>query len=94
MEIVLESCCYSSVSPFASAKNCTGLEVDCHQCKVSLFTVKVLRFLRKLMEKITSEYLKARSFKNLLACAFMRRELTMTGRDDTPTFCAKNNHGV
>jgi len=53
MEIVSESCYYCSASPLALGKNCTGLEVDCHHCKVSLFTTKILGFLRKLMEKIT-----------------------------------------
>jgi len=40
---------------------------------------------------MTSEYLKARSLKNLLACAFMCRELTMSERHVKPKFCAKKS---
>jgi hypothetical protein len=38
-----------------------------------------------------SEYVKAKTLKRPVACAFMARDLVTTGRHDTPTFCAKKS---
>jgi hypothetical protein len=69
-----------TVVPFG--KNCAALEFDCQHCKVTLFTLKSW-ISEKKKDFIISEYLKARSLNNSLACAFMDRQFAMLGGHDT-----------